>query len=278
MELSPRVLNGRYANFSTATGKQCDTFIVGYEECAPDYEIERGGFPFWTLEFVVAGRGYYQDERHQRAIESGMLFAYGPRQYHRFGNDTGHPFRKYFLSSHSEAFPKAWAKAGLTPGQLFPMGTVVPLASIFDQMLDEGEQSDAQTETILAGLEKVLFSLIVRHTGTVRGDKSSSRKVYDLAMEIIQNEFRELHSLTDLAQRTGYSSEYLCRVFRMYHGQSPYQVLLHRKMSTAWLLLRDGKWQVNAVASELGFADPLHFSRLFRKIMRCSPSSVISRS
>ena len=49
-----------------------------------------------------------------------------------------------------------------------------------------------------------------------------------------------------------------------------YQVLLHRKMSAAWLLLRDGQLQVGAVGRELGYEDPLHFSRVFRKIMGCA--------
>jgi AraC-like DNA-binding protein len=48
-------------------------------------------------------------------------------------------------------------------------------------------------------------------------------------------------------------------------------------MSAAWLLLRDGQLQVGAVGRELGYEDPLHFSRVFRKIMGCAPSSVGAR-
>lgn len=70
-------------------------------------------------------------------------------------------------------------------------------------------------------------------------------------------------------ERSGYSSEYLCRIFKKYHGESPYQVLLHRKISAAWLPLRDGQLQVGAVGRELGYDDPLHFSRVFRKVMAC---------
>jgi AraC-like DNA-binding protein len=41
--------------------------------------------------------------------------------------------------------------------------------------------------------------------------------------------------------------------------------------------LRDGQLQVGAVGRELGYEDPLHFSRVFRKIMNCAPSSVKAR-
>jgi len=141
-------------------------------------------------------------------------------------------------------------------------------------MLEEGKGIDAHTPAIIESLGRVLLNKMARHKGTTRGDKSGSRKAYDLTMDILQADYRNLHSLSELSERSGYSGEYLCRIFKKYHGDSPYQVLLHRKMSAAWLMLRNGQLQVGAVARELGYEDPLHFSRTFRKIMGCAPSSV----
>ncbi|HAY99728.1 MAG TPA: hypothetical protein DCY38_02940, partial [Opitutae bacterium] len=196
---------------------------------------------------------------------------------HCFWNESDRPFKKYFIASSSDAFPVAWREAGLLPGKMLQVGNGVPFVSIFDQMLDEGVCADTQSPQIVTNLEQVLLAQIIRHRGTARGDKSGSRKVYDLSMDILQKDYRRLNSLTDLAKCSGYSGEYLCRIFKKYHGESPYQVLLHRKMSAAWLLLRDGRLQVSAVARELGYQDPLHFSRTFRKIMGCAPSSVHQR-
>ncbi len=277
LELSKQVRRSRYANFSMSIAAPSGLFMVGYEECAPDYIIERSGFPFWTLECVVGGHGFFHEGKVMRRLRNGAVFTYGPGVVHRFGNESERPFRKYFLVSGETEFPAAWRDAGLAPGRTFQLGSVVPVISILDQMLDEGQQIDAQTAALVTGLEAVLFALIARHKATVRGDKSASRRAYDLVVDILQDEYRELHTLSDLAARAGYSPEYLCRIFKKYHGDSPYQVLLHRKMSAAWLLLRDGQYQVGAVARELGYEDPLHFSRTFRKIMGCSPSSVQAR-
>jgi AraC-like DNA-binding protein len=156
------------------------------------------------------------------------------------------------------------------------LGSVAPLVGILDRILDEGQRSDAQTGRVVDGLEKVLLAQIERYQGTIKGNKTISRTVYDTAMDILLREYQTLYSLSDLAKRTGYSSEYLCRLFKKYHSQSPYQVLLQRKMSAAWFLLRDGQLQVSAVAQELGYEDPLHFSRVFHKVMGCAPSSVKS--
>ncbi|MGJ8653580.1 MAG: AraC family transcriptional regulator [Opitutaceae bacterium] len=278
LELSPQIRKGRYANFSRSADAESRLFMVGYEECSPDYIIERKDFPFWTLEFIAGGHGFHHEAKTSRQLQHGCVFNYGPGVPQYFGNESGRPFRKYFMVSSGVGFPAVWHRAGFEPGRLIKLGNAASIVSIFDQMLDEGTRSDARTPEIVEGLEQVLLALMARHKGTARGDKSGSRNVYDLSMDILQRDYRSLHSLTDLAERSGYSGEYLCRIFKKYHGESPYQVLLHRKMSAAWLLLRDGQLQVGAVARELGYEDQLHFSRVFRKIMGCSPSTVQTRA
>lgn len=277
LELSSQVEKGRYANLHMSSDSRDSMFMLGYEECASDYIIERKGFPFWTLEFIVGGHGFYQKGKQSKTLGHGAVYTYGPGVAHHFGNDRERPFRKYFMVRSGAEYPELWRHAGLRSGQLFQLGNSTPVVSVFDQLLDEGQRSDAQTATIISGLEEVLIALIGRHRGTAKGDLSGSRKAYDIAMDILQREFRTLLTLSDLADRSGYSSEYLCRIFKKYHGESPYQVLLHRKMSAAWLLLRNGELQVGAIGAQLGFEDPLHFSRVFRKIMRCAPSSVRTR-
>jgi AraC-like DNA-binding protein len=274
LELSPQVKNGTYANFSRTREKQDGIFMVGFEECAEDYHIERTDFPFWTLEVIVRGEGYFVQQKRQRKLTHGSAFIYGPGVPQQFGNDHACPLHKYFIVRSDSQFPEPWEEIGWQPGVLYQLGSIAPVVMILDQMLDEELTIDALTVDVLSGLEKVLLARISRCEGNASGQQSGSRLAYDMAMEILQREYKSLHSLADLAQRSGYSAEYLCRIFKKYHGQSPYQSLLQRKMSVAWLLLRDGQLQVGAVGRELGYEDPLHFSRVFRKIMGCAPSQV----
>lgn len=277
LELSPQIRKGRYANFSRSTDAINRLFMVGYEECAPEYIIERKDFPFWTLEFIAGGHGFYHEAKNPRRLRHGCVFTYGPGVSQSFGNEPERPFRKYFMVCEGIDFPVVWQRAGLRPGEMLTLGAAASLVSIFDQMLEEGQQSDAQTIQVVSGLQEVLLALIARHQRMASGEKSGSRKAYDLAMDILLREYRNLHALSDLAERSGYTGEYLCRIFKKYHGDSPYQVLLHRKMSAAWLLLRAGQLQIGAVAQEMGYEDQLHFSRVFRKVMGCAPSSVRAR-
>jgi len=278
LELSPQVKKARYANFSRPSDAVGRIFMAGYEECAPDYFIERNDFPFWTLEVVVGGHGFFREGKQMRHLSHGSVFTHGPGVAQHFGNEAEHPFRKYFFVCGGTSFPENWDQAELRPGKVIQLGEVTSLVGILDRIVGEGARGDAQTAQVVDGLEAVLLALLTRHQGTVRGKKTGSRVVYDLAMDILLREYKNLHSLSNLAERSGYTGEYLCRIFKKYHGESPYQVLLHRKMSAAWLLLRDGQLQVGAVGVQVGFEDPLHFSRVFRKIMGCAPSSVQTRA
>jgi len=45
-------------------------------------------------------------------------------------------------------------------------------------------------------------------------------------------------------------------------------------MEEAERLLKSGQWSVKATAYELGFANPFHFSQVFKKLRGRSPSEV----
>lgn len=277
LELSPQVEQGRYANFPRSRHLRSEIFMAGYEECAPDYRIERAQFPFWIMEFIVGGMGNFRETGAAQSLSHGSVFCYGPGMRFEFWNEAERPFKKYFLVAGGETCPVGWLEAGLTLGKVCQVRSVAPIITIFDQILKEGELRDGQTHAVTQSLHALLVALIQRHQG--EGDKAAtgSRKAYELAMAVLQADYRKLSSLSDLAERMGYSGEYLCRIFRQYHGETPYRVLTQRKMTAAWLLLRDGRLQVGSVAREFGYEDPLHFSRVFRRVMGCAPSSVGQR-
>ena len=66
---------------------------------------------------------------------------------------------------------------------------------------------------------------------------------------------------------------YLCRLFRRYDQQTPYQYLMRLKMNAAAERLQDPGALVKQVAAELGFGDPFHFSRVFKSIFGLSPEA-----
>jgi AraC-like DNA-binding protein len=79
-------------------------------------------------------------------------------------------------------------------------------------------------------------------------------------------------TLSELAQRSGFSAQHLNRVFQKVLGVTPLQYLARLRMDRAAQLLRDGRFSVAAVAKAVGFDDPYYFSRQFSEHHQTSPS------
>ena len=78
-------------------------------------------------------------------------------------------------------------------------------------------------------------------------------------------------SLREVAGAAGLSLHHFGRVFASAMRQTPMAYLRQVRIEHAKNLLRDTRLRVSEVAHESGFADPLHFSRVFRRYTGTSP-------
>lgn len=90
-------------------------------------------------------------------------------------------------------------------------------------------------------------------------------------------EFMSLHyrdpgiCLTDVSRAAGISLDHFGRLFRQHMGTTPMRHLKELRVQQARYLLENTKLLVEEVAGAVGFADPLHFSRVFREVTSLSP-------
>ena len=82
----------------------------------------------------------------------------------------------------------------------------------------------------------------------------------------------ENFNLDQLAAHAGVSKFYFTRLFKNAMGLSPSRYLLTLRMAEARRLLRETKRSVADVALDVGFANPSHFARFFRRETGLSPS------
>ncbi|MFI3212150.1 MAG: response regulator [Eubacteriales bacterium] len=78
-----------------------------------------------------------------------------------------------------------------------------------------------------------------------------------------------------LEEKMGYSQFYLRKIFKEVYGILPTAYLTQKRMEQAKELLKQNI-QVKDVASQVGYMDPLYFSRAFKKAVGCSPKEFVT--
>jgi AraC-like DNA-binding protein/quercetin dioxygenase-like cupin family protein len=99
------------------------------------------------------------------------------------------------------------------------------------------------------------------------------REIVEHIRHHIDHNFASPLPLQQLADRVHYSPCHLNAVFRELIGVPIRQYILRRRLEQAEHLLKTSSMEIKQIAYAVGFADPLYFSRLFRKRFGASPNT-----
>ena len=79
-------------------------------------------------------------------------------------------------------------------------------------------------------------------------------------------------SLEQLCRLYGYNAKYICRKFRQIVGVGFSDYLTSCRIRHACVLLAESNFTIREVATAVGYPDALYFSKVFKRIMKVSPS------
>lgn len=271
---SPDVAAARrfYLDLNPPKRQKLAVVCGGLEHCATHYAIHRANFPFLSIEYVARGSGELKLNGRTYALRAGRVFSYGPGVPHNITGAPGDPFVKYFVDFTGKNAVRLLRSCGLPPGsarQVFPPHVLSP---VFDELIQSGLSGGHGSAELCA---KLLECLALRLAGTnapLEETETLAFATYQRCRQHIEQHFLRLRTLEEVAVECHANKAYLCRLFRSYDHQSPYQYLLRLKMNHAAEWLQKTGALVKQAAHQVGFADPFHFSRVFRNVLGVSPS------
>ena len=243
----------------------------GLEHCSADYVIHRTSFPYHCIEYVVRGKGVLTLGRRSYALAPGQIFSYGPGIPHQISAEPAAPLVKYFVDfvgSQALVLLKSCRLVGGGTARVFPADCLSPL---YDELIQSGLHAGSGSTRLCTKLLECLALKIATNTAPLKDVESRAFATYQRCRSHIEKHFLRLHSLAQISRECRTNGEYLCRLFRRYEQQTPYQYLLRLKISHAATLLQQSGILVKEAAALVGFADAYHFSRVFHNLLGMSP-------
>lgn len=235
---------------------------------------------------ITSGAGTVAVDDASHRFHANVLLFVVPYQYLRFMPEQ--PLTSHRIEFHANflCIETFHAESGCS-GRLFndPFGNpILPLdddtnaeiVELFTRIAAESRgRGLAYTEAALAYL-KVLLIVATRAKATSEAacDSGAAHRhpILTQLMQRIEEQYRVWHTPAEYAEDLHLTAKTLGRIVREHLGTTPTDLIRRRILIHAkWELLHTLR-PVKEIAGELGYADELYFSRVFRKATGVSPT------
>ena len=105
------------------------------------------------------------------------------------------------------------------------------------------------------------------------GSVAESARRVGQSREFIERHLDQRMTIELLATRAGVSISHFFKLFKEETGCAPVVYMTRLKMERArdWLITTD--WSIKLIAADLGYHDPLYFSRVFKSLIGMAPKA-----
>jgi AraC-like DNA-binding protein len=155
----------------------------------------------------------------------------------------------------------------LPKGPLSFRGGAVHLAN---RLYAEFRFSNSSSSLMLEGLALEMLAEIFCRGPRQRDARPKLR--IDQAREFLDTHYAEPVSLAQVAEAVSLHPAYLARIFRQYHECSVGEYLRQRRVESACAQLSAGAKSLAEIASNCGFCDQAHFTRVFHRLTGLTPA------
>jgi AraC-like DNA-binding protein len=247
-----------------------------------DYEYP--GHQHANYELILVERGPYRCELNgvELVLTAGQILVIKPGDHHQDHLRDGQ--RHYVV--HFRLVSDAWGidavalfKPKVRPSQQICRGGHRRDVVFLRELKREAEEHAAHAPAVQDCLLEALFWRTVRDLPGEGLSDAIRRLPKDEAMReqisaVMQRHLKDNPPTGELAKELGVSPRQLAGRCRALFGLSPARLFLRLKLQHAETLLRSRDLRIKEVSDELGFANPYHFSRVFRRHFGRPPSRV----
>lgn len=263
-------------------GFQFDTRLVAgitpIERDGPlDFGISRPeGMRGWIVNLTVRGAGTIFDGKERFRVEPGDLVLFPPRAIHDYGRaeDAAQWWHRwiYFQPRASWNAWLSWheGRGGLYVQQGCPGDLLVTLEELFAEVAAWAANNDLLSmELAMNILERIILLAAKNDRAAAPPGHFDGRLL--MACKFVTDNLHRPLTVAEIAQAVGLSPSRLAHLFTQTLGRSILKWREEQMIQFACQLLLVSPSPIKQIAAQVGFEDPLYFSRVFRRYTGHSP-------
>ena len=116
-----------------------------------------------------------------------------------------------------------------------------------------------------------LYENCVPDLGDNRSVSHTEKVRIDILRRFIQENYAEKITLEDIAASAHISRGECCRIFKRLYGTTPFQYLVHYRLTRSVYYLSETDKSISQIAQSVGFCSSSYYTKCFRSEYKCTP-------
>jgi len=224
----------------------------------------------FLIHFVRRGRGTFRTGGRTRQVAGGQCFLIFPDTPAQYRADDEFPWSYSWIGFTGPALAETLKGWGLTPDAPVLSFDDTCRAFYYMEEIMESRWDIPGTEwRVIGNLLKILGEL---ERFACSGRQADQDSHVQKALKYMDRNYTRPIGVADIVDHVCLERSYFSRLFREKTGETLRDYLHRYRMDKAMELLLATSYSIEIVARSVGFRDPLHFSRNFKKQTGYSPS------
>jgi len=242
---------------------------AGYFPVATGHRRVRAkGAPETIVILCIAGSGVVRLGEETSHLSPGACIAIPAHAPHEYEASVDDPWTIWWMHVRGADVAELTGASLGVPRPLTRLRAVEGVAALFDELVGLLERRVSPAQLLAAsGVAWQLLTRIVVDS-VLPADGSPLER----AMRFLEARVDSNIQVAELARMVGMSPSHLSALFRRATGGGPGAFHTSLKMARARTLLDTTALSVTEIAAAVGYADPLYFSRHFRRVHGLNPT------
>lgn len=258
--------------------RQCDALYLtmcGMEHCVPGKSYGPASRSGYHLHVILAGEGSLEVNGRHTELHSGQIFLEKPGEITHYFAHKDRPWAYCWVTFDGEKAGYYMEQAGFGAGVNVRncYVNINDFYNLANDLLSKPGLNLANDLRRLGLLHQFVGLAIESYSQSANGHRnteSSPESYVDYALDLIRSNYSNI-KVTDISDYIGINRSYLTSIFKRRMGVSPQAYLIRLRLCKSAHLLTTTELSIQEIAQEVGYENPLTFSKMFKNAYGVSP-------